>query len=54
MPFDRGYGRATQHIAGDGGGSPLVIEFLWGDATEQPEPEPEAIEVPPPRPPTSS
>ncbi len=42
--LDRGYGRATQHIAGDAEGPPVVIEFLWGDATEQPQSEPQAID----------
>lgn len=29
--LDRGYGRATQHVGGDGDASPLQIEFRWAD-----------------------
>ena len=32
--LDRGYGRATQAIAGDVTSAPLAIDFRWADATE--------------------
>ena len=33
--LDRGFGKATQHIAGDEAMTPLAIDFCWQDATPQ-------------------
>jgi len=41
--LDRGYGRATQPLAGDADAAPLAIDFRWADATPQPAPEPEPV-----------
>ena len=42
--LDRGYGRATQPLAGDSSAPPLAVEFRWADATpEQSAPEPAPI-----------
>jgi hypothetical protein len=42
--LDRGYGRATQPLAGDSTAAPLAVEFSWADATPaQSTPEPEPI-----------
>jgi hypothetical protein len=30
--LDRGFGKATQHIAGDETTTPLAIDFCWADA----------------------
>jgi hypothetical protein len=30
--LDRGFGKATQHIAGDEATTPLAIDFCWADA----------------------
>ena len=38
--LDRGYGRATQPLAGDADAAPLVVDFCWADALPAPEPEP--------------
>jgi len=35
--LDRGYGRATQHVAGDVDAPPLEIAFSWAPALPQPE-----------------
>jgi len=35
--LDRGYGRATQPIAGDTDAAPLQIDFRWAPATPEPE-----------------
>src|SRR3954447_26264846 len=42
--LDRGYGKATQPIAGDVGSAPLQVDFRWADPP-QPQPEPEAAEA---------
>ena len=42
--LDRGYGRATQPLAGDDNTAPLAIDFRWADAPPaQSAPEPEPI-----------
>ena len=41
--LDRGYGRATQPIAGDAEAPPLAIDFRWADATPAQAPESEPI-----------
>ena len=42
--LDRGYGRATQPLAGDDNASPLAIDFRWADAPPEPSaPEPESV-----------
>jgi hypothetical protein len=35
--LDRGYGRATQHVAGDVDAPPLEIAFSWAPALPQPD-----------------
>jgi len=42
--LDRGWGKPTQPLAGDGMAAPLAIDFRWADATPaQSAPEPEPI-----------
>jgi hypothetical protein len=37
--LDRGWGRPTQHIAGDADAGPTHYTFSWGPATPEPQPE---------------
>jgi hypothetical protein len=43
--LDRGYGRSTQHVAGDADAGPVHYTFSWAPAT--PEPQPQAEVAPP-------
>jgi hypothetical protein len=33
--LDRGFGKATQHIAGDEQAAPMAFDFRWADATPE-------------------
>jgi hypothetical protein len=39
--LDRGFGRATQHVAGDDEAAPVSITFHWADAVAEQHPETE-------------
>jgi hypothetical protein len=45
--LDRGWGRPTQHVAGDAEGPPVAVTytFHWADAVPQQEPEPDEAAV---------
>src|SRR3954453_24205308 len=43
--LDRGYGRPTQALVGEAGSTPLLIDFRWADAPEQPTSAPEPVEA---------
>jgi hypothetical protein len=42
--LDRGFGRATQHIAGDADAGPVHFTFEWAPASPQPQADAPAIE----------